>query len=247
MPGPNESFLSAAGPIPIEVHLPPSGGKHRAVLILHGTLALEGQFGADIRSFADALNKNDMAAAIPHYFKSTPGTKPSDFEPADKAVNLILTNLSAWKTACGDALAFMAADARFDATHMGLIGFSLGGHLALGLAMGPPAGTTPKGVVDFFGPTLVPELRGNWSALPPALIHHGIDDGVVVIQNSLNLVSKLRSARRTVAESEFPKLAPGPVGSDQFIKYPHEGHGFKGAALAGSRDATIQFLDAHLK
>ena len=50
-----ESFSSAAGPIPVDVYLPQSSGKHPAVLILHGTLGLEAPFGPDIVSFAKAL------------------------------------------------------------------------------------------------------------------------------------------------------------------------------------------------
>jgi dienelactone hydrolase len=47
-----------------------------------------------------------------------------------------------------------------------LLGFSLGGHLALNVAMTPPTGVTVRGVVDFFGPTMTAPLLNKWTALP---------------------------------------------------------------------------------
>ena len=112
--------------------------------------------------------------------------------------------------------------------------------------MGRPAGITVKSIVDFFAPTLVPALRGERSALPPILIHHGASDPLT-IENSRQLVRELEATGRKVTPLIFGKPAPAAVADDQFIEYPSETHGFKGAALAGSRDATVKFLDKHLK
>jgi dienelactone hydrolase len=236
----NESFSTVSGAMPIDVYSPASSGKRPAVLIFHGTLELKPPYGADIVSFAEALNKKGVAAAIPFYFKSTKTTA------GDEALNSIFTNLPAWKRVCGGALAFMAADARFDATRLGLLGFSLGGHIALNLAMQRPAGTNIKAVVDFFAPTLEPPLHGNWSALPPVLIHHGTADPLS-IDNSKHVVRKLAEVGRAVTPLTFGKPPQGVANEDQFIEYPGEKHGFTAAALSASRDATIQFLDRHLK
>jgi dienelactone hydrolase len=236
-----ESFSSPGGPIRIDVYSPATSGKHAAVLILHGTAGMEVPFGGDIVSFAEALNKRGVAATIPHYFEST------HTSPGDEAFNSIFVHLPAWKTACSAALAFMAADARFDATRLGAIGFSLGAHIALSLAMAQPAGTSFKGVVDFFGPTLEPPLQGNWSVLPPLLIHHGTEDKLS-IEDSRRVVRNLEAAvtGRTVIHSIFGKPVHGPAAGDQFIEYPAQGHGFTGPALAASRDSTVEFLDTHL-
>ena len=198
-------------------------------------------FGVDIVSFAEALNKDGIAATIPYYFKST------KTRAGDEALGLIPVHLPAWKAVCGAALAFTAADPRFDATHMGMIGFSLGGHLALSLAMGrSAAGANIKAVVDFFGPTIQPDLRGDWSALPLVLIHHGTDDPLS-IENSRHVVRELAAVRRIVTPLTFGTPPRAPVTGDRFIEYPGQKHGFTGAALSGSRDATIQFLDTYLK
>lgn len=242
MPISKESFTTAAGLIHIDVYVPPFPGKRAAVLILHGTLGLEPPFGADIESFAEGLTKKGIAAAIPKYFESTRTS------PGKDAFEHMLDHLEAWKTACAAAMAFVMADSRFDAARMGLLGFSLGGHLALDLGMKRPGGAGVKAVVDFFAPTLQPKLLGTWSAMPPVLIHHGTDDPLR-IENSQHLVRELEKSGRRVGRSTFgkPATAAAPTASDLFIDYPGEKHGFTGAALVSSRDATVQFLDQHLK
>jgi dienelactone hydrolase len=209
-------------------------------VILHGTAELDPPFGAAIVSFAEALNRKGIAAAIPRYFKAT-GT-----QPGNEALNGILTHLGAWKAACASALAFLSADARFDATRLGALGFSLGGHLALTLGLERPGGISLKAVVDFFAPTIVPPLRGTWAVLPPVLIHHGTADPLG-IENSKYVVSQLDGVGRTVTRSVFGAAPAGPAHADRFIEYPGEGHGFKEPALSGSRDSTVDFLDAHLR
>jgi dienelactone hydrolase len=234
-----ESLSTAAGPVPIDVYSPTLAGTRPSVLILHGTLGLQGSVGADIASFAESLNKVNIAAAIPSYFKST------NTAAGEEAFNSMLEHLPAWKGACGAALAFMTADARFDSTRIGLIGFSLGGHIALSLAM-ERTGIHVKSVVDFFAPTLTPQLRGDVSTLPPLLIHHGASDPLT-IENSRHLVRELAAKGRRVTPLIFGASPPAAAGGDLFIEYPGESHGFHGAALAGSRDATIRFLRTHLK
>jgi dienelactone hydrolase len=237
-----ETFTSAAGPIHVDVYVPPSSGKHAGVLVLHGTLGLDPPFGADIESFAEGLAKKGIAAAIPKYFESTGTT------PGNDALTRMLEHLAAWKATCAQAVAFLAADPRFDAARIGLLGFSLGGHLALDLSMNQPGGASIKAVVDFFAPTLQPKLQGKWSAMPPVLVHHGTADPLP-IENSIHLVRELERSGRRVSRFTFgtPATPPGPTGNDQFIEYPGEKHGFTGAALLWSRDTTLQFLGQHLK
>jgi len=236
----HESFSTAAGPVPVDVYSPTPTGKYPGVLILHGTLGLEPPFGPEIVSFAEALSSNGVAGMIPQYFEST------HTAAGDDAIKSLTENLHAWKSACGAALSFMAADRRVDATHVGLLGFSLGGHIALSLAMGRPAGMNLKGVVDFFGPTVQVPLNGDWSALPPVLIHHGTLDPLP-IANSEHVVTELAAKGRKIVPEIFGTPPMGPKTDDQFVKYPGEGHGFKGAALAGSRDKTVDFLTKELK
>lgn len=223
-----EHFASAGGPVQVEVFLPKAPGRHPACLILHGTFGLLPQYRGDIVSFAEALADQGVVAALPHYFEST-GTSAG--LPATVAVN---SRLPQWRAACGAALGFMHDHSRVNAGRLGVLGFSLGGHLAMSLGMTPPAGASLKCVVDFFGPTIDPPLVGNRAAMPPILIHHGEGDELVSILNSERLVAQLMGAGKTEG-----------LGF-KFIRYPGQGHGFAGAALDSSRSATIEFLTAVL-
>jgi dienelactone hydrolase len=124
----------------------------------------------------------------------------------------------------------MARDKRFDSSHLGIIGFSLGGHLALSLAMAPPAGTAVRCVVDFFGPAQKPPLEDKYSNLPPLLILHGTKDQLVPPEESQYLIKQLEAAGKKKDRDFF------------FNSYEGEGHGFKGPKLTESRDATVQFI-----
>jgi dienelactone hydrolase len=146
---------------------------------------------------------------------------------------------------CGIVLSFMAGDGRFDRTRLGVIGFSLGGHLTLKLSMHPRSGMNIKGVVDFFGPTIEPPVTGDWSKLPPVLIHHG-DQDPLSIENSTHVVEELEAVHRRVTKLTFGQAAAGPMADDRFIRYPGEKHGFTGAALVASRDSTTEFLKQKL-
>ena len=224
-----ESFLSGGKPVPIEVFLPRSTGKHRGVLILHGTFGLLPQFRADIVSFAETLVSKNIAATIPHYFEVTdtkPGPSVLQQENMEK--------LPIWRNTCGDAYTFMAADGRFDAAHLGAIGFSLGGNLALNLAMAPPIGTSVRCVVDFFGPTRLAPLDDKFTKLPLVLIQHGTADSLVPPTESDYLARELELVGKGKDRDYFLDL------------YEGEGHRFKEPALTRSRNRTLEFVDKAL-
>jgi len=222
-----ESYSSAGKQITLELFLPSASGAHPVVLILHGTFGLLPQYRGDIVSFAEALAEKGMAAAMPHYLEVSGST------PGATVMKEIGTHHDEWRQACADCLAAIAADARFDAARIGLLGFSLGGNLAFSLALSPPAGAAPRAVADFFGPML--GLAGDWSRLPPVLICHGTADPVVDPGESAQLVAHLEAAGRV-------------RGTDFFYEgYPGESHGFRGAALQASRDRTVKFFSGLLQ
>jgi dienelactone hydrolase len=219
-----ESFLSGGRAVGLEVFEPQKSGKYPAVLVLHGTFGMLAPFRADIVSFAEALVASGISALVPHYFDST---KTS---PGRGVIEEIPTHLPAWKKACIDAFALMARDSRFEAAHLGALGFSLGGHLALSLAMAPPPATTVRCVVDFFGPTVNPPLEDKYSSLPPVLIQYGTADRLVLPAESEHLIKELHRAGKKKDRDYF------------FDSYDGEGHGFKEPALTKSRNAAVEFI-----
>lgn len=224
-----DTFPSGGKSLPLDVFMPAAPGEVPAVLILHGSFGMLPLYRADILSFAEALVEIGIGAAIPHYLDSTGDGPALPMDPGSLA-RVIDANHLLWRQACLDALTAMAGDVRFDAARLGVLGFSLGGYLALSLAMDPPAAAPVRGVADFFGPT--DKLDTNWSRLPPALIFHGDEDPLVNPAESARVVSEL-------------KLEGRKEGTDFFYKvYPGEGHGFQGAALTDSRDRTVEFFKA---
>jgi dienelactone hydrolase len=220
------TFTSNGQTVTLDVFAIASTGKHPAVLILHGSFGLMPQYKADIVSFADALLANGIASAMPYYLQST------KTDPGLGVLNLITKNSLTWRQACSDALTLVAADTRFDAARLGILGFSLGGHLALSLAMDPPVGVTPKCVVDFFGPTRT--LEPHWTKMPPLLVFHGTVDPLVHPSESEYLVEQLKG----VGKKEGGDYCYDPSKG--------QGHGFKGAELTKSRDATVHFFKTRL-
>jgi len=165
---------------------------------------------------------------MPHYLESTN-------TPAGPSVlSVMVADLPKWFAVCADALAYMAADARFDAKRLGVLGFSLGGHLALEVAMTPPTSASVKAVVDFFGPTTSVALPNRWGQLPPVLIIHGADDSLVFISDSEYAVAQLKAAGKIEGRDYVFKPVKG------------QGHGFKGLALTESRDDAVAFFKKQL-
>jgi dienelactone hydrolase len=222
MPGATDHLTSGGRSILIEAFSPTTPTDHPAVLVLHGTFGLEPPYGDDIRSFAEALMARGIAAIIPHYFEGKVGLEK------------IAPNLQLWKDTCNDALTFLAHRSGVDSTRLGAIGFSLGAHITLNMAMHPPPTLDFKCVVDFFGPTIMPPLVGTWAAMPPLLIHHGDADTLVVPENSAYLMKELKAAGKIKGKDY------------DYIAYAGQGHGFTGSALVASRDATVKFVETNL-
>lgn len=228
MPTTMEYFTSGGRRVTADLFLPKGTGRHPAVLILHGMAGLLPPYRADFESFAAALVEKQIAAVMPHYLEEM------DSELGIQAGAAMLDRLPVIRARCSDALRFMRNQSSVNAGRLGVIGFSLGGHLALGLGMSPPTGISLKAVVDFFGPTTAPPLLGSRASLPPVLVQHGTDDAIVPISDSVSLVNELRGLGRTEG-----------VGYE-FVSYPGQGHGFTGADLTASRTKTVAFLETIL-
>ena len=216
-------FHSDHQAITIERFDPRSGTYHLAVLFVHGGGGPQGDWRKS--GILEALTTAGYSVFVPHFFDGpgqwSPSVKPQMFLAYIRTLN--------------DATRYIAAQPEIRNKGIGVVGFSLGGYLALALAeeerSHPPPLRSPeiKAVVEFFGgmPGFAEE---RLTAMPPVLILHGEDDDVVPVGSAYEL-EKLLKKRAVPYEIKI---------------YPHQGHGFSGDALEDSKKRTVSFLSAHL-
>jgi dienelactone hydrolase len=222
------SYTSCGVAITAELSSPTGTPPRGLVIIAYGSDGLtnnpSGPWGTMIRDYADSLARAGFVALIPDYLSVTP-TKPG---PAVFA--LITEQRGHWQEAISDAISHAISLPGVGATRVGLLGFSLGGHLCLRLR------AKAKVLVEFFAPVL--DGIGPLGTLTDAQIHHGkADKGPGTdFSNAETIVNILKS------EGTSTELFP----------YPGAGHGFIGNdpdntnARTQSKERTMSFFGAHL-
>ncbi|RYE34306.1 MAG: dienelactone hydrolase [Hyphomicrobiales bacterium] len=179
----------------------------RSVILLYGS---DGLTNSGRYEFA----ANMIAAAgysvwLPRYFEAT-GDRRARYGEIKTKFPIWLDAIESIKVERQDRLA--------------VVGFSLGGALALALAA---RDSRIKAVVDFFG-FLPPGLER--ASLPPTLILHGDADRIVPVSNA----------------GAIEKLIKGNGGNVQSHIYPGEGHGLSLATWPDALSRTQAFLQEHL-
>ncbi len=199
---------------------------------------LTGPWETMIRGYADSLLASGFFALIPDYFGKT-GTAPGPellkmlTDPRPEVINMLQKNRRDWEAALSDAVTHGGTLPGVDASRVGLLGFSLGGHLCMRIR----AASKPKVMVAFFAPvfSLLGEL-GPSGNVAHAEIHHGEVDSLVPFQNATIIKDTLE------AESTSTTL----------FAYPGAGHGFNGdddhnkTARTLSKSRTLSFFETHL-
>lgn len=233
-----DTFKSHGHDIPVEIFPGAGTGPRPAVVVVYGTRGMNAPFGDSIRGFAKKLAASGCTALIPDYFKGT-GTPASAGGAGDAVVMAaVQPSRDKWVATIGDCLAYAAARSDVRADRLGLLGFSLGGHVTLRAAKRPSANAV-KAAVSFFAPIdMLGGIGGDIDKLPPLQIHHGDDDGpprgVVPPEESKALETLLVTARKV-------------KGRDYEIHfYPGQGHGFTGTAALDSEKRTVDFFGAKL-
>jgi dienelactone hydrolase len=206
------------------------------VVLAYGTRGLNSPFGNDIRQFATTLANTGFLAAIPHYFQST-GTSASTNVDGDLAVTAaFVVNQNLWIDTVRRCAVHLGTLPQGAGKPVGLLGFSMGAHLALRSAK-LPGSPVILAVVDFFGPiSQTPfDIGGNIDRLPPVQIHYGEDDTIVRPVQSQHLEQLLKTAGK-VKGTHY-----------ETYDYPGEGHGFQSpGAVKDSTGRTVQFFQRHL-
>lgn len=199
----------------------PAAGRPATILLLHGRDGPDGVAGdRSYRDLAAALAGAEFRVLLPRYFDRT-----VEFEPPRgelDAVGSEVEQYGLWLDAIGQIL---RADPAWPMP-VGLLGYSLGGYLALTLAMTRP-GVAAVAACYAGVPTPFAGLAGN---LPPTLILHGAADAVVPVGEAATLADLCRRHR-----------VPHEV-----RMYPGAGHGFCGADAEDAIGRVVSFFRRHL-
>ena len=185
---------------------------------------LSGPWATMIRGYAASLAEKGVTALIPHYLPVT------DTTPGLGVFDVIARHRQRWLTALGDAVDQAATLAKVDAGHVGLLGFSLGGHLCLQLR------AKARVVVEFFAPRL--DGIGAPAALAHAQIHHGEADRVpgTDFSNAQAIAATLKAEGTATELFGYRGAGHGFIGDDQANK----------SARDVAKARTLAFFQTHL-
>lgn len=226
------NFSSAAKTIGVELFTPagtPNGG---AIVLAYGSDGFvdnaHGPWATMMRGYAADLSGRGFTAVIPDYFQRT-GTHPGDIDYDNGGSRQIWLHRNEWQATLGDAVAYTQTLPGISRSRIGLLGFSLGGHLCLRVR------SSAKVLVEFFAPIL--DGLGPDRVPLMAQIHHGRGDKLVDFDdNAKRIDQELRASGATC----------------ELWGYDGAKHGFAGEDAANTKARTlsktraIDFFTAHL-
>jgi dienelactone hydrolase len=175
-------YRSSEMPVTVEFFTPAAEGKFPAVLLLHGSGGLEQSTGDLFREFARGLSSEGYAVLIPHYFESTAHVVGTPYGSKD---------VRAYTEAVHDAIEFAVASGVVDSERIGVVGWSLGSHLAFSRSAKDPR---IKAIVSISG-FLPFESKAKF---PPALIVQGSKDKTTPTQRLKDFQEKMKAENSAV-------------------------------------------------
>jgi carboxymethylenebutenolidase len=204
---------------------PKGKGPHPAVILVHDSAGLQGYAKTAFTYCCNVLADKGYVVLMVHYFD---GTSFKKVERADVNGDVF----KKWMANVRAAVKHARARQNVDRKRIGLVGFSLGGYLALAVARQPDLKIAA--VVEFFG-GLPDELWKGLKWLPPTLILHGDRDNLVPAKEAYALW-KFMEANKLSHEVKI---------------YPGEKHLFKenliGKAIKDAQLRSLAFFRRHLK
>jgi dienelactone hydrolase len=199
----------------IDVYDPPTKARSHTILLLHGVGGLLGD-GALMRRAAKNLALHDHHACVVHYFNSTGTLFATHSNASDHAAE--------WQAAIVEAAHHYAEE---DGEPVGILGYSLGGLLAIGAAQETP----DIGAVTVLCGGVSHEHVPNPTHLPPMLVMHGAKDSRIPLESSDALVDMGRQAGALVEN----------------VVYPNEGHSFGASAERDAFGRAADFFETRLE
>ena len=224
------SYMSNGQKLDAELHSPNGAGPFGLVVIAYGTDGftddLNGPWKTMIRGYAEDLSRMGFLAMIPDYFMQT------NTAPGAQAMLVMAQARPAWTGALTSGVAHAKTLSQVNPSRIGLLGFSLGGHLCLRAR----AAAAPKALVSFFAPFF--DGIGSAGSVPNAELRHGEADKLpATLINNIDLIEKTLTAEHTRVTAH---------------RYPGAGHGFIGTdpsntnARSLSKSRVLAFFGAHL-
>ena len=222
-----QEITYAAGSRRVAAHLAvPTSGRGRAVVVLHEAWGLDGF----VRGVCARLAREGFVALAPDLFD---GKQAADVAEAQR-LSAALTAARVEADLEGAVRTLLSHDA-VDGPSVGLLGFCLGGHLAL---LG--GGRTPRvgAVVDFYG--LFPDPPLEAAALAaPLLAIFAQRDAFIPAESVERLRRELRAAGKRASVSVEPGVDHGFMNDTRPDR-------FDAAAAATGWDRLLAFLRAEL-
>ncbi len=193
------------------------------VVLLHGRDgpdAIAGDRG--YRDLARAVAAGGCRVLLPRYFERTRGCEPEGGSNTVDRTGWEVEQYGLWL----EVIAHVIRGAREASQPVGLLGYSLGGYLALTAAM---TGCSISAVAVCYAGVPSP-FAGLAAKLPPTLVLHGGADTVVPVREAVELTKLLRRHR---------------IPHELHI-YPAAGHGFCGADAVNAVAGVAAFFRKHL-
>jgi carboxymethylenebutenolidase len=213
-----ETYQSGGVSIAVDQREPETTGAHPGMLVLHGSMGAGSYW---MGQFAPTLARLGIAAYAPRYLQKTGSLLATSKTILDGK------HFPAWLAAVRDAVSYVAARPGIDAQRIGILGFSLGGYLAMALAAEE---RRIRAVIALSG-GLPPGWEDQVSTgMAPVLLLHGTNDAVVPVAEAYRAERVLKE-RGVVCELEV---------------FPGERHWITGAAQARLLKRCGEFLEKNL-
>jgi carboxymethylenebutenolidase len=167
-----KTYQSGTVSVAIEQREPETGGAHPGVLVLHGSMGAGSYW---MGRFAPTLARLGTAAYAPRYLQKTGSLLATSKKILDRK------HFPAWLAAVRDAVSYVAERPGLDAQRIGVLGFPLGGYLAMALAA---EDRRIRAVIALAG-GLPPGWEDQVSTgMAPVLLLHGDKDAVVPVSEA---------------------------------------------------------------
>ena len=157
------------------------------VVLLHGVDGLSELSRAQILGFADELATAGFVVFVPTYFGAADG--PVTGLPDSKDIVARIARVNQYGPRIAKAVEVARAQPDADPNRVALVGFSLGGGLALERAEASTGEI--KAVVDFFGYIGSDSIVKDVAKLPPTVVFHNPKDKIVDAAISRKLLEAL--------------------------------------------------------